>query len=114
MAGLQFRAEKKRNVLRFDLKELREGFCRRGTGGRPFHVQGPKTEKALEPTLSGTWNLWNGTWNLKAEPESGTTTAPAESTTETTAAPTTATTTKAAAQQQQRRRQQEQRQKRQL
>ena len=40
----------KRNVLRFDLKELREGFCRRGRG-RSFHVEGPKTEKARESAV---------------------------------------------------------------
>jgi len=38
------------NVLRIDLNESREGFCRRGRG-RSFQVEGPKTEKAREPTL---------------------------------------------------------------
>ena len=38
-----------RNVLRFDLNESREGFCWRGRG-RSFHVKGPKSEKAWEPT----------------------------------------------------------------
>ena len=50
---------RKRNVLRLDFKESREGFCRRGRG-RSFHVDGPKTEKAVEPTVkskSGTRNL---------------------------------------------------------
>ena len=42
MAGLQF-SEK-------NLNESREGFCRRGRG-RSFHVDGPKTEKAREPTV---------------------------------------------------------------
>ena len=33
--------------MRFDLKELKEGFCQRGRG-RSFHVDGLKTEKALK------------------------------------------------------------------
>ena len=40
----------KRNVLRFDLKESREVFCRRGRG-RSFYVDGPKTQKARELTM---------------------------------------------------------------
>ena len=48
MAGLQFWEKKK--VFRLDLNESREGFCRRGRG-RSFHVDGPKTEKAREPTV---------------------------------------------------------------
>ena len=40
----------KRTVLRFDLKESREGFCGRGRG-RSFPVEGPETEKAREPTV---------------------------------------------------------------
>ena len=32
------------------MNESREGFCRRGRG-RSFHVDGPKTEKAREPTV---------------------------------------------------------------
>ena len=40
----------KRNVLRFELKESREGFCRKGRA-RSFHVEGPKTEKAQEPAV---------------------------------------------------------------
>ena len=36
------------NVFRLHLNESREGFCRRG-GGRSFHIDGPKTEKAWEP-----------------------------------------------------------------
>ena len=40
----------KGNVLRFELKEFREGFCRRGRT-RSFNVEGPKTEKAQEPTV---------------------------------------------------------------
>ncbi len=45
-----------RNVLgyilgfRLHFNESREGFCRRGRG-RSFHVDGPKTEKAREPTV---------------------------------------------------------------
>ena len=51
----------KRNVFRLDLNESREGFCRRGRG-RSFHVDGPKTEKALEPTVKG---LVQGIWRLR-------------------------------------------------
>ena len=40
----------KRNVLVFELKESREGFRRNGRA-RSFHVEGPKTEKAQEPTV---------------------------------------------------------------
>ena len=40
----------KRNVFRLQLSESREGFCQRGRG-RSFHVDGPKTEKAREPTV---------------------------------------------------------------
>ena len=32
------------------MNEFRESFCRRGRG-RPFHVDGPKTEKARKPTV---------------------------------------------------------------
>ena len=72
----------KRNVLRFDLKGSREGFCqtgrgrsfhveepktekarepicRRGRRGRPFHAEEPKTEKAREPTVE---SLVRGIW----------------------------------------------------
>ena len=35
----------KRNVFRLSLKELRWGFCQRGSG-RLFHTKWPKTEKA--------------------------------------------------------------------
>ena len=49
MAGLLFL---KRNVLRFDLKESREGFCRRrGSERYSFHEEGQKTEKVLEPRV---------------------------------------------------------------
>ena len=40
----------KRNILRFDLNESREGFYRRGRE-RSFHVEGLQTEKVLEPTV---------------------------------------------------------------
>ena len=51
----------KRNVFRLDLNESREGFCRRGRG-RAFHVDGPKTEKAREPTVL---SLVQGIWRLR-------------------------------------------------
>ena len=51
----------KRNVFRLDLNESREGFCRRGRG-RSFDVDGPKTEKALEPTVE---SLVRGIWRLR-------------------------------------------------
>ena len=51
----------KRNVFRSDLNEAREGFCRRGRG-RSFHVDGPKTEKAREPTVE---SLVRGIWRLR-------------------------------------------------
>ena len=51
----------KRNVLRLDVKESREGFCRRRRG-RAFHVEGPKTEKARESTVGSL-----GTRNLEAD-----------------------------------------------
>ena len=38
------------NVFRLDLNVSRESFCWRGRG-RSFHVDGPKTEKAQEPTV---------------------------------------------------------------
>ena len=34
----------------YDLKESREGFCRRGKG-RSLHVDGPKPETVREPTV---------------------------------------------------------------
>ena len=40
----------KTNVFRLSLKELRWGFCQRGSG-RLFHAEWPKTEKAQEPTV---------------------------------------------------------------
>ena len=52
---------KKRNVLRFDLKESREGFCRRERG-RSFHVEGLKTEKEREPAVK---SLVRGIWRLR-------------------------------------------------
>ena len=39
----------KKKCFRQLLNESREGFCQRGRG-RSFHVDGPKTEKAKEPT----------------------------------------------------------------
>ena len=51
----------KRKVFRLDLNESREGFCRRGRA-RSFHGDGPKTEKALEPTVE---SLVRRTWRLK-------------------------------------------------
>ena len=42
------------------MNKSREGFCRRGRG-RSFHVDGPKTEKAREPTVE------SGVRNLEAE-----------------------------------------------
>ena len=50
-----------KHFLRFDWKESREGFCRRGRG-RSFHVDGPKTEKAREPTEE---SLVRGIWRLR-------------------------------------------------
>ena len=38
---------KKSNVLKSDLKESSEGFCRRGRG-RSCNVEGPKTKKARD------------------------------------------------------------------
>ena len=46
MAGLLF-LEKKKNLLRFDLKKPRDDFCRRGRG-RSFQAEGPKTEKGTD------------------------------------------------------------------
>ena len=59
MAGPLF--WKKRNVLGFDFKESREDFCRRGRT-RSFYEEGPKTEKAREPTVEGTGL---GIWRLR-------------------------------------------------
>ena len=50
----------KRNVFRLNLNESSDGFCRRGRG-RSFHVDGPKTEKAREPTVD---SLERGIWRL--------------------------------------------------
>ena len=54
-------ALEKRNVLRLNFKESREGFFRRGRG-RSFHVEQPKTEKAREPTVE---SLVRGIWRLR-------------------------------------------------
>ena len=43
------------------MNESREGFCQRGRG-RSFHVEGPKTEKAQEPTVE---SLAQGIWKLR-------------------------------------------------
>ena len=47
MAGLQFWEKK---CFRLNLNESREAFCQRGRR-RSFHVDGPKTQKAREPTM---------------------------------------------------------------
>ena len=49
-------------VLKFDLKESRDGFCQRGRG-RSFHVEQLKTEKVWEPTVE---SLAQGIWRLRA------------------------------------------------
>ena len=50
-----------KNVLWLNLNESRDGFRRRGRG-RSFHVEGPKTEKAQEPTVE---SLVRGIWRLR-------------------------------------------------
>ena len=50
-----------KDVFRLDFNEPREGFCRRGRG-RSFDVDGPKTEKAREPTAE---SLVRGIWRLR-------------------------------------------------
>ena len=55
----------KRNVFMLHLNESREGFCRRGRG-MPFHVDGPKTEKAREPAVE---ILVRGIWRLRVSEE---------------------------------------------
>ena len=57
MAGLQFWED----VFTLHLNEPREDFSRRGRG-RSFHVDGPKTEKAREPTVE---SLVRGIWRLR-------------------------------------------------
>ena len=55
------------------MNESREGFCRRGRRRSSFHVDGPKTEKAQEPTVESQvkgiwrprvseaeWRVWEG------------------------------------------------------
>ena len=49
----------KRNVFRLHLNESSEGFCQRGRRSTSFHVYGPKTEKAQEPTAE---SLVKGIW----------------------------------------------------
>ena len=51
----------KGNVFRLNLSESREGFCRRWRG-RSFDVDGPKAEKAREPTVE---SLVRGIWRLR-------------------------------------------------
>ena len=51
----------KGKVFRLHLTESREGFCQRGRG-RSFHADGPKTEKAREPTVE---RLVRGIWTLR-------------------------------------------------
>ena len=53
--------KREKKVFRIDLNESREGFCRRGRG-RSFPVDGPKTEKAREPTVE---SLVRGIWRLR-------------------------------------------------
>ena len=55
----------KGNVFRLHLNESREGFCQRGRG-RSFHVDGPKMEKAREPTAE---SLVQGIWRLRVSEE---------------------------------------------
>ena len=44
--------------FRLQFNESREGFCQRGRG-RSFHVDGPKTETAREPTVESlVWKIW--------------------------------------------------------
>ena len=54
---------RKKNVLRFDLKDSREGFCRRGRG-RSFRAEGPKTTTTTTTTTTTKrrgnhqWKVW--------------------------------------------------------
>ena len=50
-----------KHVFRLHFNESREDFCRRGRG-RSFHVDGPKTEKAREPTVE---SLVPEIWRLR-------------------------------------------------
>ena len=59
MAGLQFWEKK---CFRLNLNESRKAFCQRGRR-RSFHVDGPKTQKAREPTM----DIESGAKNLEAE-----------------------------------------------
>ena len=69
MAGLSFR---KRNVLRLNLNESREGFCWIGTGWS-FHVDGPKNGKgaATNSGHSGARNLDTESLRSRAESTGG-------------------------------------------
>ena len=51
----------KKECFRLYLNESRQNYCRRGRG-RSFHVDGPKTEKAREPTVE---SLVRGIWRLR-------------------------------------------------
>ena len=51
----------KDHVFRLDLKESREDFCRRRRESS-LHADGPKTEKAREPTVE---SLVRGIWRLR-------------------------------------------------
>ena len=58
---------RKRNVLRLDLKRGLISFRERK--GQSFHVEGPKTENAQEPTVE---SLVRGIWKLRvSETERG-------------------------------------------
>ena len=57
----------KGNVLRFDLKGVQKGFGQRGRG-RSFHVEGPETEKAREPTEE---SLVRGIWRMRVSEAEG-------------------------------------------
>ena len=50
------------NVIRLGLNESKAVFCGRRRG-RSFHVEGPKTEKAREPTVE---SLAPGIWRLSS------------------------------------------------
>ena len=54
----------KDHVFRLDLKESREDFCRRRRESS-LHADGPKTEKAREPTVE---RLVRGIWRLRDLP----------------------------------------------
>ena len=47
--------------MRFELKESREGFVRKGRA-KSFHLEEPNTEKAQEPAVE---TLVRGVWRLR-------------------------------------------------